>query len=178
LDPRERRILAEAYLQANDFERAAQTVAPLLSTGDVPSSALRAAASIYMRSGDEAELQRVLSRLRGQTGGKAKSLADVELFVGKLYESQRRYALALRAYEDSHRAQASREALLAVARVADSMGNRERALLTYRRLCRADGGKGPACASAQRAAAPRNAASRPAALDAGKPMGNADEAGP
>ncbi|NNK41838.1 MAG: hypothetical protein HKP46_04190 [Myxococcales bacterium] len=178
LDPKGRRILAEAYSQANDFERAAQVVAPLLSAADVSSSALRAAASIYMQSGDEAELQRVLSRLRGQTGGKAKPLADVELFVGKLYESQRRYAIALRAYEDSNRAQESREALLALARVADSMGNRERALLTYRRLCRSDGGKGPACASAQRAAGPRNPASGPAALDAGKPMGNADEAGP
>jgi tetratricopeptide (TPR) repeat protein len=178
LDPNGRRILAEAYLLADDLEGAAQTVGPLLSAGDVPSSTLRAAASIYVERGDEAELQRVLSRLRGQTGGKVKSLAEVELFVGKLYESQRRYGPALKAYEASHRAHESRQALLAMARVADAMGNRERALLTYRRLCRSDGGKGPACASAQQLAAPGIPVPGPAALDAGKTMGNADEAGP
>jgi len=178
LDPNGQRILADAYMQGNDPQAAARTIAPLLSAVDVPSSVLRAAAAIYVKIGDEDALQRVLSRLRGQTAGKAKSLAEIELFVGKLYESQSRYAPALKAYEDSHRAEESRQALLAMARVADAMGHRERALLTYRRLCRSDGGKGAACASAQQLAKPGISRPNPGALDAGKAMGNADEAGP
>ncbi len=176
LDSNGQRILAEAYMQGNDPQAAARTIAPLLSASDVPSSVLRTAAAIYVKIGDEESLQRVLSRLRGQTAGKAKSLADLELFVGKLYESQRRYAPALKAYENSHRAEESRQALLAMARVADAMGNRQRALLTYRRLCRSDGGKGAACASAQQLAKPQFPGPGSGALDAGKAMGNADEA--
>ncbi len=156
LDPDGRRILAEAYMQGSDLRAAAETIAPLLSTGDVPSSVLRTAASIYVKNGDQDKLQRVVARLRGQTAGKAKPLADVEMFLGKLYESQGRHALALKAFEDSLRANESRQALLAMARVADAMGNRERALLTYRRLCRFDGGKGAACASAEELAKPAN----------------------
>ena len=178
LDPNGQRILADAYMRGNDLQAAARTIAPLLSAGDVPSSVLRTAATIYVKIGDEESLVRVLSGLRAQTAGKAKSLADVELFVGKLYESQRRYAPALKSYEDSHRAEESRQALLAMARVADAMGNRARALITYRRLCRSDGGKGAACAAAQRLSKPEIPGPGRGALDAGKAMGNADEAGP
>jgi uncharacterized protein HemY len=143
-------------MQGSDLGAAAETIAPLLLAGDVPSSVLRTAASIYVKNGDQDKLQRVVARLRGQSAGKAKPLADVEMFLGKLYESQGKYALALKAFEDSRRANESRQALLAIARVADAMGNRERALLTYRRLCRLDGGKGAACASAEELAKPAN----------------------
>ncbi|MGB5266817.1 MAG: O-antigen ligase family protein, partial [Polyangiales bacterium] len=156
LDPNGQRILAEAYMQGGDLRAAAEAISPLLSTGDVPSSVLRTAASIYAKNGDQDKLQGVVARLRGQTAGKAKPLAEVEMFLGKLYESQARYALALKAFEDSYRANESRQALLAMARVADAMGNRERALLTYRRLCRFEGGKGAACASAAELAKPAN----------------------
>ena len=155
LDVTSRRILAEAYMRAGDAQSAAHTIAPLVNLKKAPSFALRTAASIYMTTGDDSELELVASRLRGQTGGKAEPLADVEFFLGGLYESHRRYALALKAYDDSNRALESRKALVAVARVAEEMGNRERAVLTYRRLCRFDGGKGAACASAERLAAPR-----------------------
>jgi tetratricopeptide (TPR) repeat protein len=154
LDENGRRVLAEAYLRGGDPQSAAQAISPLLNARSVPSSVLRTAASIYMKTGDEASLERTVSRLRGQAGGKVKPLAEVEMFLGKLYESHRRYPLALKAYENANRAQESREALVATARVADAMGNRERALLTYRRLCRADGGTGPACASADALAKP------------------------
>lgn len=156
LDENGQRVLAEAYLRGNDPLSAAQAISPLMSATSAPSSVLRTAASIYATTGDEASLERAVSRLRGQTGGKSKPLADVEMFLGKLYESHRRYPLALKAYENSNRALESRQALIATARVADAMGNRERALLTYRRLCRADGGTGPACASADALAKPTN----------------------
>ena len=149
LDLNGRVILAEAQLQAEDAEGAAETIAPLLSSREAPSAALRTAASIYIAVGDENRSELVASRLRGQTGGKAKPLADVELFLGKLYESHQRYALALKAYDGANRAQESREALVAIARVAEATGNRERALLTYKRLCRADGQKGRACEAAK-----------------------------
>jgi tetratricopeptide (TPR) repeat protein len=149
-------VLAEAYLRADDAHAAALAIAPLVNVRSVRSDVLRTATSIYMTTGDEASLERAVSRLRGQTSGKAKPLADVEMFLGKLYESHRRYPLALRAYENANRALESREALIATARVADAMGNRERALLTYKRLCRADGGEGAACASADALAKPVN----------------------
>jgi tetratricopeptide (TPR) repeat protein len=157
LDVTSRRILAEAYIRAGDPQSAAQTIAPLLNLKKVPSFALRTAASIYMTTGDNSEVQLVASRLRAQTGGKVEPLADVEFFLGGLYESHRRYAPALRAYEDSNRARESRRALVAIARVAEEMGNRDRALLTYKRLCRFDGGKGTACASAERLGEPTGA---------------------
>lgn len=177
LDPDGQRILAEAYMQGNDLRAAAETIASLLSAGDARSSVLRTAASIYMKSGNEDELRRVVARLRGQTAGKAKPLADVEMFVGKLYESQGRYASALRAYEGSHQAHESRKALLAIARVADAMGNRERAILTYRRLCRFDGGKGTACATAEQLVKSPNSSPGPGSLDGRQTMGNPDETG-
>jgi uncharacterized protein HemY len=151
------KILADAYMRAGDPQSAALTIAPLLNLRKAPSSVLRSAASIYMTTGDDNDVQLVASRLRGQTGGKAEPLADVEFFLGELYESHGRHALALKAYEDSNRAQESRKALVAVARVAEEMGNRGRALLTYRRLCRFDGGKGAACASAEGLAKPETA---------------------
>jgi hypothetical protein len=149
LDVRARRILAEAYLSAGDPEAAAQAIAPELGRREAPSGVLRTAASIYLALGDEEELRAVAARLRGQTRGKVKALAEVELFLGGLYEADARYAHALKAYEDSNRALESREAMVAIARVAEAMGNRERALLTYKRLCRADGNEGAACASAE-----------------------------
>jgi tetratricopeptide (TPR) repeat protein len=157
LDVTSQRILAEAYMRAGDPQSAAHAIAPLVNLEKVPSFVLRTAASIYMTTGDDSEVQLVASRLRGQTGGKAEPLANVEFFLGELYESHRRYALALKAYEDSNRAQESRKALMAIARIAEEMGNRERSLLTYRRLCRFDGGKGAACASAEGLAKPAKA---------------------
>lgn len=154
LDVGAQRLLAEAYMRAGDPESAARTIAPLLSLRKVPSDVLKTALGVYMAVGDERRVQTVLSRLRGQAAGKVESLANVEFFLGELYETHRRYPLALKAYEDSNRAQESRKALVAIARVADAMGNRERAILTYRRLCRFDGGKGSACASAQELAKP------------------------
>lgn len=142
-------VLAEAYMLANDPQAAAQTIAPLLRSREVSSTVLRTAASIFMTTGNENELQLVTSRLRGQTGGKAKPLSEVELFLGRLYESHHLYGFALRAYDDSNRAYESREALVAIARMAEALGNRERAVLTYRHLCRFDGGKGAACGTAR-----------------------------
>jgi tetratricopeptide (TPR) repeat protein len=151
------RLLAEAYMKADDPQSAAQAIAPTLNLRKVPSDVLRTAATVYMALGDDSQVRIVASRLRGKTGGKAKALAEVELFLGGLYESHRRYAPALRAYEDSNRALESRRALQAIARVAETLGNRERALLTYRRLCRLGGGKGADCAAAEELAKPPEA---------------------
>jgi tetratricopeptide (TPR) repeat protein len=151
------RLLAEAYMKADDPQSAAHAIAPTLNLRKVPSDALRTAATVYMALGDDSQVRIVASRLRGKTGGKAKALAEVELFLGGLYESHRRYAPALRAYEDSNRALESRRALEAIARVAETLGNRERALLTYRRLCRLGGGKGADCAAAEELAKPPEA---------------------
>lgn len=157
LDVTARTILADAYMRGGDPHAAADAIAPLVNLKKPSSFALRTAAAIYMATGDDSGVQLVASRLRGQTGAKARPLAEVEYFLGSLYESHLRYALALRAYEDSNRAQESRKAMAAIARVAEEMGNRERALLTYRRLCRFDGGKGKACASAEELAGPAKA---------------------
>jgi tetratricopeptide (TPR) repeat protein len=151
------RLLAEAYMKADDPQSAAHAIAPILNLRKVPSGALRTAATVYMALGDDSQVRIVASRLRGTTGGKAKALAEVELFLGGLYESHQRYAPALRAYEDSNRALESRRALQAIARVAETLGNRERALLTYRRLCRLGGGKGADCAAAEELAEPPEA---------------------
>ncbi|MGB5697054.1 MAG: O-antigen ligase family protein [Polyangiales bacterium] len=155
LDMTAQRILAEAYVQAGDLTSAAEVISPLINLREVRSDVLRTAASIFLALEDEPGFQLVSSRLRGQTGGKAELLAEVEFFLGELYEKQRRYPPALKAYEDSNKAHESRKALLAIARSAEAMGNRERALLTYRRLCRSDAGKGSACVSAERLAKPR-----------------------
>jgi tetratricopeptide (TPR) repeat protein len=154
LDTTARRILAEAYMEADDPRSAAHAISPVLNRREVSRDVLRTASSIYMALGDDSEIQRLASELRRQTGGKAEPLADVELFLGGLYESHGRYALALKAYEDSNQALESRRALRATARVAEVMGNQERALLTYRRLCRLDGEKGAACAAADQLANP------------------------
>jgi tetratricopeptide (TPR) repeat protein len=152
LDVASQRLLAEAYMRAGDAQSAAHAIAPLINLKNVSATVLRTAASIYMTTGDDSAIQLVASRLRGLTGGRAEPLADVELFLAELYESHRRYALALKAYDDSNRAKESRQALAAIARVAEEMGHRERAILAYRRLCRFDGGKGTACASAEKLA--------------------------
>jgi hypothetical protein len=154
LDVTARQVLADAHMRAGDPQSAAYAIGPAVNRRVVSRHVLQTAASIYMALGDDAEIQRIASELRGQTGGKAEPLADVEFFLGGLYESHGRYGLALKAYDDSNRTLQSRRALQAIARVAEVMGIRERALLTYRRLCRWDGGKGTACTSAEQLAHP------------------------
>ena len=122
LDTTARRVLAEAYMEADDPRSAAHAISPILNRREVSRNVLRTASSIYMALGDDSEIQRLASELRRQTGGKAEPLADVELFLGGLYESHGRYALALKAYEDSNQALESRRALQATARVAEAMG--------------------------------------------------------
>jgi tetratricopeptide (TPR) repeat protein len=142
------RILAEAHLRAGNPEAAAAAIGPLLHRWKIPSDVLRTAASVYVAIGDDRQARLVAARLRAQAEGKTEALSDVDFFLGGLYESHQRYGPALKAYEDSNRTLESQRALVAIARVAEALGNRERALLAYKQLCRSDGGKGKACASA------------------------------
>lgn len=151
------RILAEAYMRAGDPEAAAVAIGSLLHRQKISSDVLRTAASVYVAMGDDRKARLVASRLRAQAEGKTEALSDVDFFLGGLYESHQRYAPALKAYEDSNRTLESQRALLAIARVAEALGNRERALLAYKRLCRSDGGKGKACASAEELEKPMEA---------------------
>lgn len=139
LDIGSTKILAEAYLRSDDVGAAEDAIAAVLRRPRLPADVLRTAASIYARSGNDDELDSVASRLRGLTSGKPDALADVEFFLGRLYESNQRPALALSSYQSSLRAKETREALEAVARAASAVGDRQRALSAYRRLCRLDG---------------------------------------
>jgi tetratricopeptide (TPR) repeat protein len=153
-DPSATRIFAEAHMQAGNPEAAAAAIGSLLHRQKISSDILRTAASVYVALGDDRQARLVASRLRAQAEGKTEALSDVDFFLGGLYESHQRYAPALKAYEDSNRTLESQRALVAIARVAEALGNRERALLAYKRLCRSDGGKGKACASAEELAKP------------------------
>ena len=139
LDIGSTKILAEAYLRSDDVGAAENAIAAVLRRPRLPADVLRTAASIYARTGNDEELDSVASRLRGLTSGKRDALADVEFFLGRLYESNQRPALALSSYQSSLRSKETREALEAVARTASAVGDRPRALSAYRRLCRLDG---------------------------------------
>jgi len=143
------RILAEAYMRVGDTESAERTIAVFVNQRKVSSDVLRTAVSIYLALGDGAQVRALAAKLRSQTRGKLQELASVERFLGEQYESHERYGLALRAYEDSNRLAEARGTQLSIARVALAMGNRERAILVYRQLCRTDGGQGKACRRAE-----------------------------
>jgi tetratricopeptide (TPR) repeat protein len=139
LDVGSTKILAEAHLRSGNVDAAADAIRPLLLRTRLPSDVLRTAASIFASARDDHQLNRVASRLRALTAGKPEALAEVELFLGGLYEQNQRSALALSSYQSSFRANETREALEAVARTANAVGDRQRALWARRRLCRIDG---------------------------------------
>jgi hypothetical protein len=139
LDVGSTKILAQAHLRSGDVEAAAGVIGSVLLRPRLPSDVLKTAASIYARAGDDDKLNRVASSLRALTAGKPNALAEVELFLGRLYEENQRLALALSSYQSSFRANETREALKSVARTADAIGDKQRALWAHRRLCRLDG---------------------------------------
>ncbi len=148
-DDEARRTLAEARLSDGDPEGAEQTIAPLLAQPKVSTAALRTALSIYVALGKDTDVQRIAARQRAQTKSDPRSLAAIDLQLGRLYEAEGRYPLALQAYEDANQAIESVETLNSIAQLALKLGHRDRALLTYRHLCRSEGGVGSYCKRAQ-----------------------------
>lgn len=159
LDVGTTKILAEAHLRSGDVAAAADAIATVLSRPRLPSDVLRTAASIYANARDDGKLDVVASRLRALTAGKRDALAEVELFLGRLYEESQRPAHALRSYQSSLRAKETREALEAVARTAAAIGNEQRARAAHRRLCRLAGEQD--CELLDGAPSMRNAAGSP-----------------
>ena len=80
-------------------------------------------------------------------------LAEIDLLIGRLYEQAGEYPLALVAYRRASRILESRQTLEAIARVSALSGDVAGAVVVYRRLCRADGGSGEACRTADKLSA-------------------------
>jgi tetratricopeptide (TPR) repeat protein len=142
------RTLAMAQLRTDDAKAAELTIARLLGSSQASSAVLHTALSIYVALGKDQEANRMAARLRAQKPD-PKSLAELGLRLGRLYEAEGRYPLALQAYEDANDALESPATLSSIARLARELGHRERALLAYRKLCRSEGGKGSSCSTAQ-----------------------------
>jgi predicted Zn-dependent protease len=136
---------------------AGEIIAPLVQQRRASPEALRTAVAIQIALGRDEEVRSLASRLRSQTNGKKEPLAEIDLFIGGLYEQAGRYPSALVAYRRANRILESRQGLDALARVSAASGDTTGALLVYQRLCRIDGGTGEACRSAQKLSAGREA---------------------
>ncbi len=153
LDAAARHLLADAHLQEGNADIAGEIIAPLVEQRRPSREALRTAVAIQVALGHDAQVRSLASRLRSQTNGRQEPLAEIDLFIGELYEQAGRYPSALVAYRRANRILESRQGLEALARVSAVSGDTTGALLVYRRLCRTDGGTGEACRSAQRLSA-------------------------
>ena len=80
-------------------------------------------------------------------------IAEIDMLLGALYEEAGEYPMALVAYRRAGRSGGSRKSLESIARVSALSGDAAGALITYRRLCRADGGVGDACRTAEKLSA-------------------------
>jgi hypothetical protein len=157
LDPAARHVLADAHLRVGEASAAGEIIAPLVQQRRASPEALRTAVAIQIALGRDEEVRSLASRLRSQTNGKKEPLAEIDLFIGGLYEQAGRYPSALVAYRRANRILESRQGLDALARVSAASGDTTGALLVYQRLCRIDGGTGEACRSAQKLSAGREA---------------------
>lgn len=120
----------------------AATVGPaagleLLGEGPAPAEVLRARARLSAQVGDDAALDRDLSRLRALAAGQPVALAAEWAFAARLEESQGNHGAALVAAERAHQLQPGNDAHLAqVARAATRAGQRRRARAAQAELCR------------------------------------------
>ncbi|MDH3727737.1 MAG: O-antigen ligase family protein [Myxococcales bacterium] len=155
LDATARHVLADAYLQESEAVVAEEIIASLIQQRRPSPQALRTAVAIQIALGHDEQVRSLASRLRSQTNGRKEPLAEIDLFIGGLYEQAARYPSALVAYRRANRIIESRKGLEALARVSAVSGDTTGALLIYQRLCRTDGGTGEACVSAQKLSAER-----------------------
>lgn len=153
LDTTTRLVLAQAYLKEGEAKRAEETLAPLLQQRRATAETLRTALAIEISIGDEARVRSVASRLRAQALEQGTALAEIDMLLGALYEAAGEYPMALVAYRRAGRSGGSRKSLESIARVSALSGDAAGALITYRRLCRADGGVGDACRTAEKLSA-------------------------
>ena len=68
-----------------------------------------------MALGDDLHVTRIAARLRAQSGDSREALAEVDLFIGRLYERAGRPGEALAAYEKANEVWESPESLRAIA---------------------------------------------------------------
>jgi hypothetical protein len=148
-DQATRARLAHAHLRNGQPERGLEALRPVLASTSHP-DLLRAAATIYAATGEYDAVARVGARMRAVALTDPVSLARSELFLGALYEKHGQLTSALRSYESAIRFQETPQTLGAVARTAERLGHRTRALAAYRRLCRLE--QTEACAQAERLA--------------------------
>ncbi|MEM7435803.1 MAG: O-antigen ligase family protein [Myxococcota bacterium] len=148
-----RLVLAQSYLRLADPAKAETWIAPLVQRRRAAPEALRTAIAIQVALRDDDQVRSLASRMRSQTQGRQEPLAEIDLYLGRLYERAGRFPIALAAYRRANRIQESRETLESLARVSAATGDTPGALLVYQRLCRQDGGTGPACRSAQKLSA-------------------------
>jgi tetratricopeptide (TPR) repeat protein len=149
-DATTRLVLAQAYLQDGEAKTAGETLAPLVQQRRATAETLRTALAIQIALGDDTRVRSLASRLRAQALEQGTPLTDIDMLLGALYEEAGEYPLSLVAYRRASRSGGSRKSLESIARVSALSGDAAGALITYRRLCRADGGVGDACRTAEK----------------------------
>ncbi|MEM7138841.1 MAG: O-antigen ligase family protein [Myxococcota bacterium] len=146
-------VLAQSHLRMGDPAKAEAWIAPLVQRRRAAPEALRTAIAIQVALRDDDAVRSLASRMRAKAQGRQEPLAEIDLYLGRLYEQAGRFPIALASYRRANRIQESRKTLESLARVSAATGDTPGALLVYQRLCRRDGGTGPACRSAQKLSA-------------------------
>lgn len=117
----------------------------LLSGTSDPGPLLREKARILAGRGDADGMLEAIAELRGMAGGRGTDLAELALLEGDLRATMGQTSHALRAYGQSFDFSPSAIPLRKMARIAESAGQRGRAIVLYRRICALEPGDARAC---------------------------------
>lgn len=107
-------------------------------------------ALVATAEGDEAAMRDTVTRIRGRASGDPQRLASAYRLLGGLERRLQNSAHALAAYEQAYRLGQDPESLRRVAELAESLGDRRRALGARSELCRNLGPASADCAARER----------------------------
>ncbi|MFW6023799.1 MAG: O-antigen ligase family protein [Myxococcota bacterium] len=127
--------LAGTALEAGELGLARQALGRAERLEGDPKPVLRLTAQTQAREGDLDAARTTLQRLRGLSGSSTREMANALDFEGDLWRRTDHIAQALRAYDKAHRIDPSARRLEKVARTAEALGDRVRALRAYLELC-------------------------------------------
>jgi tetratricopeptide (TPR) repeat protein len=132
-EPELRLELVDALLAMGQAERASAALAPLL--GERSPRVIEREATIAARRGDLPRMRALFEELRSVSTDSTEALHGALMFVGRTEASIGRDERALAAFAEAHRLTGSNDALRSVARSAERLGDRARALHAYTTLC-------------------------------------------
>ena len=133
-DQRTHLVLAEVLLEAGNGEAAVAALRAGREHVANPRALLRAEAEALTDRRDDEGAAAAVDALRALAGGRARAVADVEVFEARLALRRGNLAGAIASYEDAYRLDPRPELLQQVAELSERLGDPRRAAAAWQRL--------------------------------------------